>query len=159
MSKLKEKVFGGIYEYYRTDNNEVVYRGSAKLTPSRNKDSIFESADDFHRKGETFNYKYKYSWTVFRSNLRRPIGKKLEMRVVVEPKEMTLEKLLTLEGEWIRKGIDEDVVRMISAKKGEFEAGFENDGQTREHIQLARSLGVQKLVIVVNKMDEKSVNW
>lgn len=107
MSKLKEKVFGGIYEYYRTDNNEVVYRGSAKLTPSRNKDSIFESADDFHRKGETFNYKYKYSWTVFRSNLRRPIGEKLEIRVIVKPKEMTLEKLLTLEGEWIRKGIDE----------------------------------------------------
>ena len=46
---------------------------------------------------------------------------------------------------------------VISARKGEFEAGFENDGQTREHIQLARSLGVQKLVIVINKMDEKSV--
>lgn len=48
---------------------------------------------------------------------------------------------------------------VISARKGEFEAGFENDGQTREHIQLARSLGVQKLVIVINKMDEKSVHW
>jgi hypothetical protein len=105
-SKLKEKIFGGIYEYFRTDNDEVVYRGSAKLTPSRNKDTLFESADDFHRKGETFNYKYKYSWTVFRSNLRRPLGEKLEMRVIVEPKEMTLEELLTLEGEWIRKGID-----------------------------------------------------
>tara|TARA_Y100000004_G_C8727801_1_gene332941 strand:- start:196 stop:582 length:387 start_codon:yes stop_codon:yes gene_type:complete len=105
-SKLKEKIFGGIYEYFRTDNDEVVYRGSAKLTPSRKKDTLFESADDFHRKGETFNYKYKYSWTVFRSNLRRPLGEKLEMRVIVEPKEMTLEELLTLEGEWIRKGID-----------------------------------------------------
>ena len=48
---------------------------------------------------------------------------------------------------------------VISARKGEFEAGFENDGQTREHIQLARSLGVQKVVIVINKMDEKSVQW
>ena len=91
-SKLKEKIFGGIYEYFRTDNDEVVYRGSAKLTPSRKKDTLFESADDFHRKGETFNYKYKYSWTVFRSNLRRPLGEKLEMRVIVEPKEMTLEE-------------------------------------------------------------------
>ena len=43
---------------------------------------------------------------------------------------------------------------VISARKGEFEAGFEQDGQSREHIQLARSLGVQKLVIVINKMDE-----
>jgi peptide chain release factor subunit 3 len=48
---------------------------------------------------------------------------------------------------------------VISARKGEFEAGFEKDGQTREHVQLAKSLGVQKLVVVVNKMDEQSVNW
>jgi peptide chain release factor subunit 3 len=43
---------------------------------------------------------------------------------------------------------------VISARKGEFEAGFEKDGQTREHAQLAKSLGVQKLVVIVNKMDE-----
>lgn len=46
---------------------------------------------------------------------------------------------------------------VISARKGEFEAGFEKDGQTREHAQLAKSLGVQKLVIIVNKMD--NCNW
>lgn len=46
---------------------------------------------------------------------------------------------------------------VISARKGEFEAGFEKDGQTREHAQLAKSLGVQKLVIIVNKMD--CDNW
>jgi hypothetical protein len=43
---------------------------------------------------------------------------------------------------------------VISARKGEFEAGFEKEGQTREHAQLAQSLGVQKLVIIVNKMDD-----
>ena len=43
---------------------------------------------------------------------------------------------------------------VISARKGEFEAGFEKEGQTREHAQLAKSLGVQKLVIIVNKMDD-----
>jgi len=48
---------------------------------------------------------------------------------------------------------------VISARKGEYEAGFEKDGQTREHVQLAKSLGVQKLVIVVNKMDDSSVKW
>lgn len=46
---------------------------------------------------------------------------------------------------------------VISARKGEFESGFEKDGQTREHAQLAKSLGVQKLVIIVNKMDQ--FNW
>ena len=43
---------------------------------------------------------------------------------------------------------------VISARKGEFEAGFDKDGQTREHAQLAKSLGVQKLIIIVNKMDD-----
>jgi len=48
---------------------------------------------------------------------------------------------------------------VISAKKGEFESGFEFDGQTREHVQLAKSLGIYKLIVVVNKMDEPSVKW
>lgn len=48
---------------------------------------------------------------------------------------------------------------VISARRGEFEAGFDQDGQTREHIQLARSLGISKLVVVVNKMDEATVSW
>lgn len=46
---------------------------------------------------------------------------------------------------------------VISAKTGEFESGFEKDGQTREHAMLAKTLGVLKLVVLVNKMDE--VNW
>lgn len=48
---------------------------------------------------------------------------------------------------------------VISARKGEYEAGFQRDGQTREHAQLAKSLGVQKLIVVVNKMDDPSVAW
>ncbi len=43
---------------------------------------------------------------------------------------------------------------VISARKGEYEAGFDREGQTREHAQLAKSLGVQKLIIIVNKMDD-----
>ena len=48
---------------------------------------------------------------------------------------------------------------VIAARKGEFETGFEKGGQTREHAQLAKTLGVSKLVVVVNKMDDPSVNW
>ena len=44
-------------------------------------------------------------------------------------------------------------VLVISSRKGEFEAGFEQGGQTREHAMLAYTLGVQKLIILVNKMD------
>ncbi|KAF9432207.1 translation termination factor GTPase eRF3 [Entomortierella beljakovae] len=50
-------------------------------------------------------------------------------------------------------------VLVISARKGEFETGFENGGQTREHAQLAKSGGVNKLVVVINKMDDPTVQW
>ena len=40
-------------------------------------------------------------------------------------------------------------ILVVSAKRGEFEAGFDRDGQTREHILLAKSLGIYKLVIAV----------
>ena len=33
--------------------------------------------------------------------------------------------------------------------QGEFETGFERGGQTREHAQLARTLGVAKLIVAV----------
>lgn len=48
---------------------------------------------------------------------------------------------------------------VISAKKGEFESGYDRGGQTLEHMLLAKSLGIQKLIMVVNKMDEPSVKW
>jgi peptide chain release factor subunit 3 len=47
-------------------------------------------------------------------------------------------------------------VLVVSARKGEFETGFERGGQTREHAQLAKTLGVTKLIVVVNKMDDPS---
>ncbi|KAF8930533.1 eukaryotic polypeptide chain release factor 3 [Dissophora ornata] len=50
-------------------------------------------------------------------------------------------------------------VLVISARKGEFETGFENGGQTREHAQLAKSGGVNKLIVVINKMDDHTVGW
>jgi hypothetical protein len=49
--------------------------------------------------------------------------------------------------------------QVISARKGEFETGYERGGQTREHVQLAKTLGVTKLLVVVNKMDDPTVNW
>ena len=43
-------------------------------------------------------------------------------------------------------------VLVISARKGEFETGFDRGGQTREHAMLAKTLGLHKLIILVNKM-------
>lgn len=43
-------------------------------------------------------------------------------------------------------------VLIISAKDGEFESGFEKEGQTKEHAMLATALGVHKMLAVVTKM-------
>lgn len=50
-------------------------------------------------------------------------------------------------------------ILVISARKGEFETGFEKGGQTREHIMLVKTAGVTKVVVVINKMDESTVEW
>ncbi|KAM9775136.1 elongation factor 1-alpha-like isoform 2-T2 [Syngnathus typhle] len=42
---------------------------------------------------------------------------------------------------------------VVSAAKGEFEAGVSRGGQTREHALLAYTLGVKQMIVCVNKMD------
>lgn len=47
-----------------------------------------------------------------------------------------------------------DVALMVvDGSPGEFEAGFERGGQTREHAWLVRSLGVREIVVGINKLD------
>jgi elongation factor 1-alpha len=41
----------------------------------------------------------------------------------------------------------------VSARKGEFEAGMSAEGQTREHIILARTMGIDQIIVAVTKMD------
>ncbi|GKT44071.1 eukaryotic peptide chain release factor GTP-binding subunit [Colletotrichum spaethianum] len=50
-------------------------------------------------------------------------------------------------------------ILVISARRGEYETGFERGGQTREHAMLAKTQGVNKLIVAINKMDDATVEW
>jgi len=50
-------------------------------------------------------------------------------------------------------------ILMIASAQGEFEAGYAKNGQTREHALLAYTLGVKEMIVCINKMDDKTVNY
>jgi elongation factor 1-alpha len=50
-------------------------------------------------------------------------------------------------------------VLVVSAKKGEFEVGTQPGGQTREHAFLLKTLGVDQVIVCINKMDDETVKW
>ncbi len=44
-------------------------------------------------------------------------------------------------------------ILVVSARPGEFEAGMSPEGQTREHLILAKTMGIDQIIVAVNKMD------
>lgn len=50
-------------------------------------------------------------------------------------------------------------ILVVSAKTGEYEAGTGPAGQTREHAFLAKTMGINQLVVAINKMDDETVKW
>ncbi|MCE4599879.1 MAG: translation elongation factor EF-1 subunit alpha [Desulfurococcales archaeon] len=50
-------------------------------------------------------------------------------------------------------------ILVVSARKGEFEAGMSPEGQTREHLLLAKTMGIDQVIVTVNKMDAPDVNY
>ena len=50
-------------------------------------------------------------------------------------------------------------ILVFSAKTSEFGAAIADNGQGREHAFLAKTLGVKKIILAVNKMDDASVNY
>jgi len=47
-------------------------------------------------------------------------------------------------------------ILVLSAAPGDFEAGFCAQGQTKEHLSLAKALGIRQLIVAVNQLDRSS---
>ena len=50
-------------------------------------------------------------------------------------------------------------VLVVASASGEFEVDVSKNGQTREHILLSYTLGVHRMIVADNRMDEKTVNY
>ncbi|CAK8986398.1 unnamed protein product [Durusdinium trenchii] len=56
----------------------------------------------------------------------------------------------------VRGAVQADVAILV-VDVSHFEAGFDRGGQTKEHLQLIRALGISNVVVAVNKLD--TCNW
>jgi peptide chain release factor subunit 3 len=107
-----------------------------------------------------------FSWVMDLSKEERAKGKTEEVGVARFETDVHKYTILDAPGhrsyvpQMIGGAVQADVaVLVISARAGEFEAGFEKGGQTSEHLLIAKTAGVRYVIIVVNKMDDKTVNW
>ena len=50
-------------------------------------------------------------------------------------------------------------VLVIDSTTGGFEGGISEQGQNREHALLTFTLGIKQMIVAVNKIDDKTVNY
>lgn len=106
------------------------------------------------------------SWALDQNKEERAKGKTIEVGRAYFESDVRRYTILDAPGHktfvpnMIQGAAQADVALLVlSARKGEFETGFERDGQTREHAMLLKNNGINKLIIVVNKMDDPTVQW
>jgi peptide chain release factor subunit 3 len=128
------------------------------LVEEREMTKLKEQAKKNHREG------WEYAYVMDLSEEERAKGKTHEMGSAYLETEHRRITILdapghnAFVGSMIGGAAQADIaVMIISAKTGEFEAGFNKGGQTREHTTLCRVCGVQHMIICINKMDD--VEW
>jgi len=50
-------------------------------------------------------------------------------------------------------------ILIVSARKGEFECGFERGGQTSEHALISFVCGIKQVIVCINKIDDPTVSY
>lgn len=109
---------------------------------------------------------YKYAWILDRLKSERERGITIDISLWKFETQKFLCTIIDAPGhrDFIKNMITgtaqaDIAVLVVSAAAQEFENGMSANGQTKEHILLAYTLGLRQMIVLVNKMDDKSVNF
>jgi elongation factor 1-alpha len=109
---------------------------------------------------------FKYAWVLDKLKAERERGITIDIALWKFQSEARIFTIIDAPGhrDFIKNMITgtsqaDAAVLMIASDQGGFEAGFSQQGQTREHALLAQTMGVKQMVVAVNKMDDTSVKY
>jgi len=115
---------------------------------------------------ETGKASFKYAWVLDKLKAERERGITIDIALWKFQSEKRIFTIIDAPGhrDFIKNMITgtsqaDAAVLMIASDIGGFEAGFSQEGQTREHALLAQTMGVKQMVVAVNKMDDQGVNY
>jgi len=162
MGKEKDKinmvVIGHVDSGKSTSTGHLIYKcgGIDKRTIER-----FEKESSEAGKGT-----FKYAWVLDKLKAERDRGITIDIALWKFESAKRIFTIIDAPGhrDFIKNMITgtsqaDAAILMIAGAEGEFESGFSKQGQTREHALLAKTMGINQLIVAINKMDDPSVKY
>ncbi len=109
---------------------------------------------------------FKYAWVLDRLKEERERGLTIDLAFLKFETKKYMFTIIDAPGhrDFVKNMITgasqaDAAIVVVSARKGEFEAGMSAEGQTREHLILAKTMGISQFIVAVNKMDATDPPW